>query len=149
MRRADEWRPDAAGAGRAGHGGRSGWRIHVAKVDPSGAVTTDRLVEFNPATDDEFDATQLPTGDWMLFQTLEGTVHHLWQAGMAPGAVPRDLGIQTSSGFGKALSPDGRQILLFFDDGTSPTVVENLDLATNKITQMSAGGDLNWQRTAE
>lgn len=135
---------EPAGDSQAG----PGFRIHLAEVDPVAAVTAERILEFDPATDDEFDATQLPTGDAMLYQTMEGTVHRLWFVGTSPGAVPHDLGIQTSAWIGHQLSPEGREVHAFLDDGSGTVVVQHLNLASGPITTLAAGDDLSWQRTA-
>jgi hypothetical protein len=126
-----------------------GFRVHVAGVDARGAVTSEQTLEFDQGMDDEMDAAFLPTGDGMIYHTIEGTVHQLWQVGTSPGAVPRDLGILTTSWIGHQQSPDGREVLAFLDDDAGRKVVDWIDLATGELTTLPVGDDLSWQRTAK
>ena len=128
-----------------------GFRNHVATVDAAGAVTSDRVVDFDPATDDEFAGSWLGAGDDILFQTVEGTEHRLVVGSVAASHGPgRDLGVSAQDWFSMVVSPDAKSVLVNLPASASgPAAVESVDLASGTSTPISLpGGDLTWQRVA-
>ena len=79
-----------------------GLRIHVADVSATGAVTADRKLEFEPTADDELNASWLPRGDGIVFETLEGIDHRLYGVPVwRPGSKARDLGLKDRKVIGR------------------------------------------------
>ena len=124
-----------------------GYRIHVAAVDAAGAVTSDRIVEFDASTDDEFEATWLD-GDSILFHTVEGAEQRLVIGSVTDGHGPaRDLGVSANDWFSSVVSPDTRSALVGLP-GAERTIV-SVDLATGVTTPTELGADdISWQRLA-
>ena len=89
-----------------------GFRIHVADVDAAGVVDDERLLEFDPVTDDEFHASFLPDGQTIVFETIEGADHQLWVGSTAVGASPRDLAVTAHDFIDYLVSPDGTQLIV-------------------------------------
>ena len=128
-----------------------GFRIHIAGVSATGAVTGERTLEFDRAADDEFDAAWLPTGDGILFQSIEGTENREWVADLSAGSAARDLGVSGTDYISYLLSPDGRQVIVSVPTATEgQTSHTEIDLATLKATPLTnTGDDIVWQRTAQ
>lgn len=122
-----------------------GFRIHKATIGPAGEVLSDDVLAFDAADDDEFEPVFLPGDDSILYQTIEGTVHKLWKVSLEPGARPEAFGPQSSDWMLPLQSPDGSAVLVVIGD---PATVTRVDLATNKATPVTLGGDVNWQRVA-
>jgi hypothetical protein len=120
-------------------------------VDPAGAVTEDRVVEFDGATDDEHSATWLGTGDDVLFHLIEGSEHRLATGSVAVGHGPaRDLGLSATDWIATTLAPDGRTMIASIprSDGGRPDIrAIDMEAATSTPTEL-AGDDLTWQRLA-
>ena len=64
-----------------------GFRNHVATIDADGAVTDDRMIEFDTLTDDEFAGSWL-SEDSILYQSVEGGEHRLLVGSLADGQRP-------------------------------------------------------------
>ena len=127
-----------------------GFRIHVADVTPAGAVEDERLIEFDPETDDEFHATFLPDGQTFVFETIETVTHQLWVGSTVPGSVPRALDVVADGRFiGYQVSPDGTQLLASWsaNDAATPGVVQ-VDIASGAATPLAIRDDYTWQRRA-
>ncbi|MEW5989943.1 MAG: hypothetical protein AB1736_01180 [Chloroflexota bacterium] len=62
-----------------------GFRVHIAEVGPSGDVTSEEILEFDPAMDDEFAPTWLPTGNVIVYHSVEGTLQRMWLADLDAG----------------------------------------------------------------
>jgi Tol biopolymer transport system component len=130
-----------------------GFRTHLASIDPNGTVVSDRIIEFDPATDDELGATWLPGADGLVFQSVEGTRHWMSIATLgASGTVgpARDLGVEANDWIDFRVSPDGTQMLAILPavDGAAVRVAYFVDLASGTKTQVELGADAAWQRKA-
>jgi Tol biopolymer transport system component len=128
----------------------AGFRIHQATVGPAGEVTDERILEFDRAMDDEMEPTYLPSGDGFTYQTIDNGIYKLWVVSTAPGSRPRQIGAQTSSWQGRLTSPDGTTLITYFGgvDTGSGWTMRRIDLATGRVTPMTIGDDLSWQRLA-
>ena len=115
-----------------------GLRIHIADVSATGAVTADRKLEFERSADDELNASWLPRGDGIVFETLEGIDHRLMVAGLAPGSTARDLGLKDTEALGYVLSPDGRQVIASTKVGGNDRQISVTDLETLHTTVIPA-----------
>lgn len=126
----------------------AGWRLHLATVDAAGAVTDDRLLEFDPATDDEFAPAWLPTGEGFVFENLEGTLHWLASVTLGPSGLgdPRRLQVSGNDWLGAQVSPDGLFILSRLPAAGGTAQVVLVDLATGVPERLNAGADVSWQR---
>jgi Tol biopolymer transport system component len=131
-----------------------GLRIHIAEVDSSGKVTSDRPIEFDPVADNELQPVWLPTGDRIVFQTREGDADFL-SIGTVPdhtgsGAVSatRIGGSSTAGGgIGFEIAPDGRSLLvLFWNEKT--TFVYDLDSRSVTPTELGPLDVSTYQRLA-
>jgi hypothetical protein len=126
-----------------------GFRTHLARIGPAGEVLSDDILEYGASLDDEFAAGWLPTEDGIVFQTVEGTVHKLWSAGLERGATAKDLGVQGNDWISFNISPDGRQVIAAVPGiGAAPPKVSTIDLAGGTITPVDIGADVSWQRVA-
>ena len=133
--------PEADGSSTRG----LGFRIHRAAIGPNGEVMSDKVLVFDVAHDDEFDAAFVPTMDAITYQSAAGGVFQSWRASLAPGATPVALGPQALDLIGRVPSPDGTSVLLVTGD---PATVTHVDLASGASTPFTAGSDVAWQRTA-
>lgn len=126
-----------------------GFRIHVAHVDHAGAVLTERVLEFDSTTDDEFAATFIPGTDEIIYNQVEGQTHTLMRGSVGPAAgpgAPVSAGpVQANEFIGVVHSPDGRQVIAFVPDGDAPKLLL-IDLATRGTTDLDLPPDLSWQR---
>jgi Tol biopolymer transport system component len=127
-----------------------GFRIHIADVGGDGRVSNERILEFDPAMDDEFDLTWLPTGNSFIYQSLEGDEHRLWLADLDAADPPRDLGVVGFDGIAYGVSPDGTKILVALGvPGKAEPSIRMIDLASLDAETIDLGGsDVVWQRTA-
>ncbi|MFL5642909.1 MAG: TolB family protein [Chloroflexota bacterium] len=126
-----------------------GFRIHVADVKRDGAVSAERMLEFEATADDEYAAAWLPAGDRIVFETIEGAVHRLMVADLAPGSHARDLGLKDTEGIGFIVSPDGREVISSTKFGGNDRVIAATDLETLQTVPIpGASDDWSWQRTA-
>lgn len=125
-----------------------GFRIHIADVSAAGSVTSERTLEYDPSSDDEYAAAWLPSGDGIVYQTIEGTAHRLMLAGLADGAVARDLGIVANDHIGFQVSPDGKQVIASVPVGAEAFDTWVVDLTTFASTKVAIGDDYSWQRRA-
>jgi len=127
-----------------------GFRIHIADIAAGGAIDAEQTLEFDRSADDEYSAAWLPSGDGIVFQSIEDTVHREWAATLAPGSKPRDLGLTAPDDIGVIVSPDGRQVIASVPAATSDQPSFSIvDLATLATTPFAASGDFVWQRTAQ
>lgn len=123
------WSPDGRrfayetveGLDKAKVGVSDGLRIHIAEVDPTGKVVSDRPIEFDPKADNELQPVWLPAGDRMVFQTREGDADYLSVApvptGSASGAgTATRIGPSSTDGggIGFEIAPDGHSLLVLF-----------------------------------
>jgi len=122
-----------------------GFRIHRAAIGPNGEVMSDKVLVFDVAHDDEFDAAFVPSMDAITYQSAAGGVFQSWRASLAPGATPVALGPRALDLIGRVPSPDGTSVLLVTGD---PATVTHVDLASGASTPFTAGSDVAWQRTA-
>ncbi len=106
---------------------------------------------FDRAADDEFDGAWLTSGNGILFQSVDGSVHREWVADLAAGSAARDLGVLGSDYVSYLISPDGGQVVLAVPTAASDKPTYSVvDLATLAATPLnSASGDIVWQRTAD
>ena len=78
-----------------------GFRVHLAEMDPAGAVTAETLLDPGTAVDDEFEAAWLPDGSGLLPHRVEEADHGLvrWPIGERLDATraPVILGFGSSS----------------------------------------------------
>jgi len=126
-----------------------GFRLHVADVDPAGVVAGERIVEFDPLTDDEFHATFLPDGQTIVFETIEVDEHQLWIASTATGASPRPLGVTATDFIHYQVSPDGTQLIASWSANASAmTDIVQVDIASGTATPLTIRDDYSWQRRA-
>ena len=89
-----------------------GFRNHVATIDADGAVTDDRMIEFDILVDDEFAGSWL-SEDSILYQTVEGGEHRLLVGSVADGqASGRDLGVTANDWIPYSVSPDTRSAIV-------------------------------------
>ena len=128
-----------------------GYRNHVATIDAAGAVTSDRTVQFNPLTDDEFAGAWLGN-DSILYQTLEGSEQRLLVGSVADGqGSARDLGVSANDYWIPFfVSPDTRSAIVSLPGATaSERNILSVDLATGISTPTALGADdISWQRLA-
>jgi hypothetical protein len=83
------------------------------------------------------------------YQTIDNGIYKLWIVSTAPGSKPRQVGTQTSSWQGRLTSPDGGTLITYFGgDSGSGWTIQRVDLATGRVTPMTIGDDLSWQRLA-
>jgi WD40-like Beta Propeller Repeat len=124
-----------------------GFRNHVATVDAAGQVTSDRVIEFNGAIDDEFAGAWLG-GDSILYQIKEGSQNALRIGSVAADHGPaRDLGVTANDYWIPfTVSPDARAALVSLPSGD----IRVIDLATGDSTPstLAAAEDIAWQRLA-
>ena len=125
--------------------GGLGFRIHMATIGPNGEVMSDKVVVFDTAHDDEFDAAFVPSMDAITYQTAVAGAFQSWQVSLAPGATPIALGAQAFDVIGRVPSPDGTTVLLVTGD---PPTVTHVDTASGAPTPFTAGSDVAWQRAA-
>jgi len=96
-----------------------GLRLHVADVDPTGKVTSEQRLEFDPKADNELQPVWLPQGDRIVFQTRENGSDYLSVAALpstgAPGPAKR-IGPESvgGGGIGFEVAPDGHSLLVLF-----------------------------------
>jgi Tol biopolymer transport system component len=126
-----------------------GFRIHIADIDHSGAVTAERKLEFDRSADDEFSAAWLPTGDGIVYDHLEGTESHLMSADASGTKPARDLGLVGQEWIGFQISPDGHQVISSVTPiaGSEPSS-QVTDLASGSTSPITIPSDFAWQRTA-
>lgn len=126
-----ERRPDS--------GVESGLRIHLAEIDGEGGVTSDRLLEFDPAADNELNPIFVPGENDLVFQTREGPTDTLSIGSLeAPGAATRLDGISSSSdgGIGYAIDPDGKGLIAFL---WNEQTAWGYDFVTHEATAVQLG----------
>jgi Tol biopolymer transport system component len=125
-----------------------GFRIHIADIDHSGAVTAERKLEFDRSADDEFSAAWLPTGDGIVYDHLEGTESHLMSADASGTKPARDLGLVGQEWIGFQISPDGHQVISSVTPiaGSEPSSLVT-DLASGTTSPITIPSDFAWQRT--
>jgi hypothetical protein len=128
----------------------AGFRIHLAEIGPDGQVVSDRLLESDPQTDDEFSASWLPAEDAMIFQTLEGKEQRLAIASIGETIGPaQDLGVRGFDWISATISPDGRSAIVGIPGATGgPQRMSIVDLATRQDVPVDLQPDVSWQRIA-
>jgi Tol biopolymer transport system component len=90
-----------------------GLQVHVVTLAPDGSVEGDRILTHQPGAAD-FDPIFLPDGERILFWRDDGRSSTLHMASANdPTASALDLGCCPGSGIERAVSPDGRRVLLF------------------------------------
>lgn len=128
----------------------AGFRIHLASIDASGAVGSERILEFDPSTDDELSPVWLPTGDGFVVESVEGTMHWLSVVSVGAGGevAERKLGIEGREYLGAQVSPDGRSLITLVPRSSGDAAVTLVDVGTGTTQILPIGGDVNWQRRA-
>ena len=130
-----------------------GFRIHVADVDPGGAVSNERILQFDPEADDEFSPILIPGSTDIVFRSLEGSTHRLMRGSNVPGATATELGISAPDWLTVTLSPDGRALMVSVPDAppsaSQPRHTVLLDLANLTSTPVSVPEDFSWQRLGQ
>jgi hypothetical protein len=99
---------------------------------------------------DEFAPDWLPTGDAIVYQTIEGITYRLMLAPLGTGApAPHDLGVQGLDSIGVAVSPDGTQVIVQVPpkSGAAP-LTSIVNLASGAIEPADLADDVSWQRAA-
>lgn len=99
-----------------------GLRMHLAEIDPTGVVLSDRRLEFDHQADDELNPAWLPAGDRLVFQTREGSSDYLNVAPVPGPTLHSELGTarkvgptsNAGGGIGYEIAPDGRSLLVLF-----------------------------------
>ena len=126
----------------------AGFRNRVATIGADGAVTEDRLLEFDRTKDDEFAGTWLGD-DSILYQTVEGLEHRLFVGSLADESTARDLGISLNDWIPTIISPDTLTSLVSLPASDGTRDVRSLDLATGASTPTEfTADDFSWQRLA-
>jgi Tol biopolymer transport system component len=127
-----------------------GWRIHMASVDATGTVSSDRLLVFDATADDEFVPAWLPDGKGFVFESVEGLRHWLSVATLdATGnATARDLGVTANNYLGSQISPDGRYLITKVPHDDQAPTVTLVDLVGGSVQELPVGEDVGWQRLA-
>jgi dipeptidyl aminopeptidase/acylaminoacyl peptidase len=125
-----------------GNGNGNGFRIDVADVDATGALTGERTFEFDPSSDDEHTVQWLPSGDGIVFMRHDAGTDYVAVAAVEPDATARDVDVTTSTtSFGMlryTIAPDGRTVMVHkLDDNTDWTV----DLATARGVPTDIDGE--------
>ena len=141
--------------------GDPGFRVHTAAVSASGTVSDEHILEYDPASTDEFAATWLPGGDGLVFESLGSGVLKVRTGAPDPGATARDIGDAAQVGSGwpdggvtYALSPDGALVVartqLPAGSGAGPRPLWVSDVATGRDTRdlFAADDIVSWQRLA-
>ena len=127
-----------------------GFRIHIADVSATGDVTAERKFEFDRSADDEFNAAWLPSGDGIVFGSLEGSVQRLLVADLASGSNARDLGLRDNTGISYIVSPDGSKVISSTKFGGLDRTISITDLTTLAPSVVQGvQDDWTWQRTAQ
>jgi Tol biopolymer transport system component len=127
----------------------NGFRIHVAQIDASGTVTSQRAVVFDPSADDELQPRWTPTDDGLVFQRREGATDTIHLGGLDGKLVRTYEGASaTGDGITMDVSPDGRFVIARYNgDGSLWSYDSSAATATRVLT--SGGADFpNWQRVA-
>ena len=126
------------------------FRLHLATLDAAGAVSGDRVIEFNASTDDEFTPAWLPGGESFVFESVEGARHWLSLATLdaAGTATVKDLGVSGPDYLGAQISPDGRYLITRIPVAGQPPTVTLVDLVGGSVQVLSVGEDVSWQRLA-
>jgi len=125
------------------------FRIHVATVDPVGAVSDEQTLIFDPAWYNEFFAQWLPDGHGLVFDAERAGGLRAVRIGDSSGGSSRDLTAPSGIGSDFAISPDGTQVAVRANV-SSPVVVSVIDLATGQTTPSAFDTDdvVSWQRLA-
>jgi Tol biopolymer transport system component len=126
--------------------GGLGFRIHMATIGPTGEVMSDKVLVFDAAADDEFEAAFVPSMDGITYQTAVGGVFQSWRVSLTLGATPVALGPQALDLIVRVPSPDGTSVLLVTGN---PATVTHVDLGSGTQTPFTAGSDVAWQRAAQ
>jgi len=126
-----------------------GFRIHLADVGADGRVLSEQILEFDQAMDDEYAPIWLPTGNAIVYQSIEGNEYRLWLAGLDAAGPPRDLGIVATDEIPAVLSPDGTKVLAVVPVSGAEPAVQLVDLPSGDIQTLDLGAsDVVWQRRA-
>jgi Tol biopolymer transport system component len=124
-----------------------GLQVHVVDLASDGSVVADRILPHRSG-DADFDPIFLPDGERILFWRDDGpsTSLHVASAGDLETPVT-DLGCCTGRASGRAVTPDGRHVLLF---ASGADVVRSLDLETKEVadTPFSTEDIVAYQRVA-
>jgi Tol biopolymer transport system component len=127
------------------------FRIHIAEIGPTGAVSGERTLDFDHTASDEFAAQWLPTGDGLVYQSSvnDKGPFQVRTGSLVQGAVPHDLTALGDHDFGIGIAPDGTQVMVRPNDPAS-TSVQVVDIATGRAadTTFHAGDLPGWQRLA-
>lgn len=124
-------------------------RNHVATVDGAGNVTADRVVEFDPAADDEFGPTWLDK-DSILYHSFKGSEQSLIVGSLVDGSA-HELHVTADEWMPVVVSPDTKTAIVSLPIfGSSVRDIEVVDLATGASTPTELGSDgISWQRLAQ
>ena len=135
-----------------------GFRIHVATIGATGAVSDEQVLEYLTTSSDEFQATWLPGGDGLVFESLSGNQVEIRTGGASPGAIAHGVGDTLEgfdfqdSGITYALSPDGSLVVarVQLPTGTGQEPLWVSDVATGRQTRTLFEADdiVSWQRLA-
>lgn len=127
-----------------------GWRIHLATIDATGNVSNDRMLVFDPASDDEFVARWRPGGDSFVFESVEGSRHWLSLATLdaGGGATAKEIGVAGMDYLGSQISPDGRYLITSIPNAGKEAIITLVDLVAGTSQTLPVGTDVSWQRLA-
>jgi Tol biopolymer transport system component len=140
--------------------GTDGLRLHVASIDPAGAATDIRRLEFDPFDDDELNATFTPDGQRIVFQRRLGwtpadpssgtptTDSLLIAAADGTGsATPLRVGSINGDGLSYALAPDGRSVIAHLWAEGQDWIID-LDGGLPRLADFASLEGVSWQRVA-
>lgn len=137
-----------------------GFRIEVATLAPDGTIVTRLPLEFSPIADDELNPVFTPDGSQLLYQQRMGwtppdidgvidTVDTLWLAPADGQGPARDLDItsRNGDGFGVAVAPDGRSLIVHLWAESEDWLVDPVTATATK-TDLGSSSGITWQRAA-
>jgi dipeptidyl aminopeptidase/acylaminoacyl peptidase len=124
-------------------------RIHIAKVDPTGTVLSDRALSFYPAADAEVHPKWLPTDDRLVFARVTGNQYSLVVASVDGTEPPMTMTTPATnwSEIAYEIAPDGASVIVLF---RNTRTAYRWELATGVPTREDLGPDdvASYQRLA-
>ena len=135
-------------------GQTNGFRIRVASIDPSGAVTGIDDVESGPTPDDELNPVFTQDGRQLLYQQRYGLfgfgeyTDTAWILDLADGRA-RSLGVETKNGDGFLVSvaPDDGSVLIHLSSEQEDWQVDRVSETATR-TDLGSSSGAAWQRVA-
>ena len=133
-----------------------GFRVSVAEVAPSGAVTGVTRLEFDAFSDDEMNPLFTPDGKQLVFMQRFGLLgvtaytDALWIAPVDGSATARPLGVESPNGDGLSatIAPDGGSILAHrWTEGDDWLI--DLDTGSATPTDLASTDGVSWQRRGD